>query len=42
MVPGKARILEGSTIRWQFVCDNGIWDKVLLFSQFGLLLLVSA
>ena len=33
MVPDKAQILQSSTIRWQFVCDEGIWDKALLFQQ---------
>ena len=33
MAPGKAQILQSSTIRWQFVCDNGIWDKTLLFNS---------
>ena len=33
MVPGKAQILQSSTVRWQFVCDEGIWDKTLLFQQ---------
>ena len=33
MEPGKAQILQSSTIRWQFVCDNGIWDKTLLLQQ---------
>ena len=35
MVPDKAQILQSSTIRWQFVCDEGIWDKALLFQQFA-------
>ena len=30
MVPGKAQNIQSRTIRWQFVCDNGIWDKPLL------------
>ncbi len=33
MAPGKARILQSSIIRWQFICDNGVWDKTLLFQQ---------
>ena len=32
MVLGKAQVLQSSTIRWQFVCDEGIWDKTLLFN----------
>ena len=28
---GKFSVTTDSTIRWQFVCDEGIWDKTLLF-----------
>ena len=33
MAPGKAQIFQSSTIRWQFVCDEVIWDKTFLFQQ---------
>ena len=39
IVPGRARILQSSTMRWQFVRDEGIRDKTLLF-QFEPCLLV--
>ena len=46
IAPGKAQILQSSTIRWQFVCDNGIRDKPMLVQQsahqFERRLLVSA
>ena len=46
MVPGEAQSLQSSAIRWQFVSDEGIWDKALLFQQsaqqFERRLLVSA
>ena len=33
MVLGKAQILQSSTLRWQFVCDEDIGDKALSFQQ---------
>ena len=46
MAPGKAQIFQSSTIRWQFICDNGIWGKIMFFQQpahqFERRLLVSA
>ena len=35
MALGKAQILQSSTVRWQFVCDNGNRDKALLSQQFA-------
>jgi len=35
MVPGKAQILQSSTIRWQFVGDEGIRDEALFLQQFA-------
>jgi len=35
MVPGKAQILQDSTIRWKFVGDEGIGDEALCLQQFA-------
>ncbi len=35
MVLGKSQLLQGSAVRWQFVGDEGIRNKALLFQQFA-------
>ena len=33
MVSGKAQILQSSTVRWQFVCDEGTGTKPCFFNS---------
>ena len=35
MVLGEAQIIQSSTVRWQFVGDEGIGDEALFLQQFA-------